>query len=199
MLLPPPRARAATWLCALLALCGAAAGCAEPPTKEIDQAQAAIEVAMSAGAERFAATDLAGARTALTQARDAVGQRDYKLALAHAIDSRERAQTAARAAGEARAVLKRETQSALAGAMALQARAQRLIATASSGPARTRARRARALHAKLTASLQEARTLVEAGDDIKASEALTRLKAEFEKLIDELEGRPAAQSSRKAR
>jgi hypothetical protein len=47
--------------------------------------------------------------------------------------------------------------------------------------------------------LQEARTLVEAGDDIKASEALTRLKAEFEKLIDELEGRPAAQSSRKPR
>ena len=198
MLLPPPRARAATWLCVLLALCGAAAGCAEPPNKEIDQAQAAIEVAVSAGAERFAATDLAGARTALTQARDAVGQRDYKQALAHAIDSRERAQTAARAAGEARAVLKRETQSALAGVMALEARAQRLVATAASA-ARTRARRARAAHARLTASLQEARTLVEAGDDIKASEALPRLTAEFEKLVEELEGRPAAQSSRRAR
>jgi hypothetical protein len=199
MLLPPPRARAATWLCALLALCGAAAGCAEPPNKEIDQAQAAIEVAVSAGAERFAAADLAGARTALTQARDAVGQRDYKQALAHAIDSRERAQTAARASGDARAVLKRETQSTLAGVMALDARAQRLVATAASGPARTRARRARATHARLTASLQEARTLVEAGDDIKASEALTRLKTDFEKLVDELEGRPAAQSSRKPR
>jgi len=199
MLLPPPRARAATWLCALLALCGAAAGCAEPPNKEIDQAQAAIEVAVSAGAERFAATDLAGARTALTQARDAVGQREYKLALAHAIDSRERAQTASRAASDARAVLKRETQAALASVMSLEARAQRLIDTAASGPARTRARRARAAHVRLTASLQEARALVEAGDDIKASEALTRLKADFEKLVDELEGHPAAQSSRRAR
>lgn len=195
MLLPPPRARAATWLCALLALCGAAAGCAEPPNKEIDQAQAAIEVAVSAGAERFAATDLAGARTVLTQARDAVGQRDYKLALAHAIASRERAQIATRAATDARAVLKRETQSALAAVMALQARAQRLIATAASGPARTRARRARPVYTRLTASVQEARTLVESGDDIKAQEALPRLKADLEKLVDELEGRPA-QSSR---
>ena len=199
MLLPPPRARAATWLCALLALCGAAAGCAEPPNKEIDQAQAAIEVAVSAGAERYAATDLAGARTLLTQARDAVGQRDYKLALAHAIDSRERAQAATRAAGDARTVLKRETQAALAEVMALQARAQRFIATASSGPARTRARRARPVYTGLTASVQEARTLVEAGDDMKASEALPRLKADLEKLVDELEGRQAAQSSRSGR
>jgi hypothetical protein len=199
MFLPPPRARAATWLCVLLALCGAAAGCAEPPTKEIDQAQAAIEVAVSAGAERFAATDLAGARTALTQARDAVGQRDYKLALAHAIDSRERAQTAARAAGDARAALKRDTQAALADVMALQARAQRLVDTAASGPARARARRARPVQARLTTSVQEARTLVEAGNDIKASAALPRLKANLEKLIEELEGRPAAQSSRSGR
>jgi hypothetical protein len=196
---PPPRARAATWLCVLLALCGAAAGCAEPPTKEIDQAQAAIEVAVSAGAERFAATDLAGARTDLTQARDAVGQRDYKLALAHAIGSRERAQTAARAAGDARAALKRSTQAALAEVMALQARAQRLIAAATSGPARTRARRARPVYTKLTASVQEARTLVEGGDDMKASEALPRLKADLEKLLEELEGHPAAQSSRSGR
>ena len=199
MLLPPPRARAATWLCALLALCGAAAGCAEPPNKEIDQAQAAIEVAVSAGAERFATTDLAGARTALTQARDAVGQRDYKLALAHAVDSRERAQTAARAATDARAVLRRNSQAALADVMALQARAQRLIATAASGPARTRARRSRAVYTKLTASVQEARTLVEAGDDINASGALPRLKADLEKLLEELEGHPAAQSSRSGR
>jgi hypothetical protein len=42
--------------------------------------------------------------------------------------------------------------------------------------------------------VQEARTLVEAGDDIKASAALPRLKANLEKLIEELEGRPAAQS-----
>ena len=195
MLLPPPRVRAATWLCALLALC--AAGCAEPPTKEIDQAQAAIEVAVASGAERFAADDLAGARTALVQARDAVSQREYKLALGHALASRERAQTATRATAEAKVTLKRETQAALADAMALQARAQRLIATAPAGAARTRARRARTLHNRLTASVQEARAAVEAGDDLKASAQLPGLKTELEKLVAELEGPAPAQSSRR--
>jgi len=199
MLLPPPRARAATWLCALLALCGAATGCAEPPTKEIDQAQAAIEVAVSAGAERFAPADLAGARTALTQARDAVGQRDFRQALAHALDSRSRAQTATRSAGEARAALKRDTQATLAEVLALEARAQRLVATAAAGAPRTRARRVRPRLSALSASVQKARAAVEAGDDVKASADLPGLKTGLERLVDELEGRGAAQSSPSAR
>ena len=194
MLLPPLRARAATWLCALLAL--AAAGCADPPTKEIDQAQAAIEVAVSGGAERFAEADLAAARTALVQARDSVAQREYKLALGHALDSRERAQTAARHAVEARDALKRDTQASLAEVMALQARAQRLIATAGPGAARTRARRARPEHARLTTRVQEARALVEQGDDVKAATVLPALKMDLTSLVQELEGASAAQSSR---
>jgi hypothetical protein len=197
MLLPPPRARAATWLCALLAL-SAAAGCAEPPTKEIDQAQAAVEVAVSAGAERFAPGDLAAARTALVQARDAVTQRDYKLALSHALTGRERAQTATRTTAEARAVLKRETQAALADVLALQARAQRLITSAPPGAARVRARRARPAQARLNVSVQEARAAVEAGDDSKAAAVLPGLKTELERLVAELEGAPSAQSSRRA-
>ena len=199
MLLPPPRARAATWLCVLLALCGAATGCAEPPTKELDQAQAAVEVAVSAGAERFAPDDLAAARTALVQARDAVTQRDYKLALNHALAGRDRAQTAARTAAEGRAAFKRQTQAALAEVLALQARAQRLVATASPGAARVRARRARPVHARLAVSVQEARAAVEAGDDSKAAAALPGLKTQLEQLVAELEGRAATQSSRRAR
>jgi len=197
MFLPPPRASATTWLCVLL--CGAALGCAEPPTKEIDQAQAAVEVAVSAGAERFAADDLAGARTALLQARDAVSQRDYKQALNHAIDSRERAQTAGRHAAEASAALKRDTQAALAEVLALQAQAQRLIAAAPPGAARVRARRARSAQARLVVPVQEARAAVEAGDDAKAAAALPGLKSDLQRLVDELEGRPPTQSSRRAR
>ena len=196
MLLPPPRARAATWLCAVLALCAAA--CGEPPTKEIDQAQAAVEVAISAGAERFAPDDLAAARTALVQSRDAVAQRDYKLALSHALTGRERAQTATRNTAEARATLKRNTQATLAEVLALQARAQRLITTAPAGAARTRARRARPALARLGTSVQEARAAVEAGNDIKASEALPGVKSALELVIQEIEGRAAAQSSRRA-
>jgi hypothetical protein len=197
-MLLPPRVRAATWLCALLTLC-AAAGCAEPPTKELDQAQAAIEVAVSAGAERFAASDLATARTAMVQARDAVSQRDYKLALSHALTSRERAQIATRATTEARAVLKRDTQAALAEVLALHARAQRVAASATGGAARVRARRARPALTRLTASVQEARALVEAGDDIKAAAALPALKTDLERLVGELEGSAPAQTSRRAR
>lgn len=196
MLLPSPRVRA-TWLCALLAL--AAAGCADPPTKEIDQAQAAIEVAVSGGAEQFAEADLASARTALVQARDSVSQREYKLALGHALDSRERAQTATRHAAEAREALMRETQASLAEVMALQARAQRVIAAAVSGAPRTRARRARPEQASLTRRVQEARTLVESGDIVKAGTVLPALKTDLTGFLEELEGAPAAQSSRKPR
>jgi hypothetical protein len=199
MLLPPPRARTATWLCALVALCGVVAACADPPTKEIDQAHAAVEVAVAAGAERFAADDLASARTALTQARDAVTGRDYKSALGHALDSRERALTATRHAAEGKEALKRETQAALADVLALQARAERLIASAPPGAARARARRARAAHARLTASVQEARAAVEAGDDLKASAALPGLKTELEGLLADLETPASAQSSRSRR
>jgi hypothetical protein len=199
MLLPSPRARAATWLCALVALSAATLGCTEPPTREIDQAQAAVEVAVSAGAERFAPDDLTAARTALVQARDAVTQRDYRLALSHAITGRDRAQTATRNAADARATLKRETQAALAEVLSLQARAERVIASAPPGAARARARRARPLHARLTVSVQEVRAAVEAGDDVKASEALPGLKTQLEQLVADIEAPPATQSSRRAR
>jgi hypothetical protein len=199
MLLPLPRARAATWLCAFLTVCAATAGCTEPPTREIDQAQAAVEVAVSAGAERFAPADLTAARTALVQARDAVIQREYKLALSHAITGRERAQTATRNAAEARAKLKGETQAALAEVLSLQARAERFVETAPPGAARVRARLFRRVLTGTSASVQEARAAVEAGDDLKASALLPELKTWLEAVIEELEGRGVAQSSRGAR
>ena len=42
------------------------ASCAEPPSKEMNQAQGAIEAARAAGADRFAATELAAAVDALS-------------------------------------------------------------------------------------------------------------------------------------
>jgi hypothetical protein len=194
MLLPLPRLRAATWLAAL-AFTLAAAGCAEPPQKELDQAQAAIEVAVSAGAERFATDALNGARTALIQARDAVSQRDYKLALSHALDSRERAQVATRAAGEARAALAREVDGSLTEVTAVLDRVRTRLADGGGIP-RARLRRARAAETKLTASLQEARAAVTAQDFPKAQAALARLKSDVDALQAELDGAPSAQSSR---
>ena len=74
-----------------LAACGG-----DPPEKEMQQAQAAIDVAVAAGAETYAAQELAAAEAALTHAGSAVAARDYRLALNHALDSRQRALNATR-------------------------------------------------------------------------------------------------------
>jgi hypothetical protein len=87
----------------VLLLCVLAAGCGEPPSKEMHQAQGAIDAARAAGADVYARDEYAAATAALKQAEDAVAQRDYRLALNYALDSRERAQNAAREAATARA------------------------------------------------------------------------------------------------
>jgi len=192
--LPLPRVSTAAWLSAALAVMLTAAGCGEPPQKELDQAQAAIEVAVSAGAERFAAAGLVSARTALMQARDAVNQRDYKLALSHALDSREKAQGAARAATDARATLRREVETALVDVTTRLDRARALIADGAIS--RARLRRARAAEAKLTISVQEARAAVEAQDYGKAQALLAGIERDLTALHAAVQGQSPAQSSR---
>ena len=186
----------AAWLRAVLVASLVAAGCAEPPQKELDQAQAAIEVAVSAGAEGFAAEVLTGARTALMQAHDAVNQRDYKLALSHALDSREKAQTAARAATDARSALRRNVEGALASVTTRLDRARDALEKGRPGLSRARLRRARATEEKLTMSVQEARAAVDAQDYNKAQALLAGLQKDLDALLDELEPAPA-QSSRR--
>ena len=78
-----------------------AMACANPPLKEMNQAQAALEAAEAKGAARHAGDEYSAAVEALQRSRDAVTRRDYRLALNDALDSRERAQNAARLASEA--------------------------------------------------------------------------------------------------
>ena len=99
---------------AALALALVAGACAEPPNKELHQAQGAIDAARAAGAEQYAATELAAAVKALDLATAAVAQRDYRLALNHALDSRERAQDAAREAATGRAAARSRAERLLA-------------------------------------------------------------------------------------
>ena len=186
--LPLPRVSTAAWLCAVLTAALAAAGCTEPPQRELDQAQAAIEVAVSAGAERFAGESLTGARTALMQARDAVNQRDYRLALNHALDSREKAQAAARAAADARSLLREQLERALTAATARLERALGVLEDGRAGLTRARLRRARAIEAKLTATLQEERAAFEAQDYAKAQALAAGLEKALDSLLAELEG-----------
>jgi hypothetical protein len=94
------------------------AACGEPPNKELHQAQGAIDAARAAGAAVYAPEELKGAVDALTHAQEAVGQRDYRLALNHALDSREKAQSAAKRAADERAAARSDAERLLADAAA---------------------------------------------------------------------------------
>ncbi len=116
-----PRPVAHCSIALLLILCIA---CAEPPSKEMNQAQGAIDAARAAGAEQYAATELAAAVDALKRSDEAAAQRDYRLALNHAIDSRERAQNAAKSAGVARAQARGDAERLVAEASTLLTQAR---------------------------------------------------------------------------
>ena len=72
----------------------------------MDQAQGAIDAARAAGADRYATEQYEAAVKALENANAAVTQRDYRLALNYALESRDRAQTAAKEAGVQQGVLR---------------------------------------------------------------------------------------------
>jgi hypothetical protein len=84
----------------------------------MQQAQGAIDAARAAGAEQYALEEFTAAQEALKHAREAVDQRDYRLALNHALDSRERAQNAAKEAGDHKATARADADRALMDASA---------------------------------------------------------------------------------
>jgi hypothetical protein len=158
--------RARMWVLVLLViLAGAIGACGEPPDKEMQQAQGAIDAARAAGADVYAAGEFTAARDALTRAEDAVAARDYRLALGHALDSRERAQNAARLAADGKATAyvnaERAISAASAALTALHTRLSnpdtvRLPARALTGPSNAAADGER--------RVQEARTAVQRAD-----------------------------------
>jgi hypothetical protein len=98
----------------------------DPPTKEMNQAQGAIDAARAAGAEQYAPEDYKAAVAALQRSHDAVTQRDYRQALNYALDARERAHDAARAGAERMAQVRSEAEQNVQALTALlqQARAR---------------------------------------------------------------------------
>src|SRR5262245_48166830 len=114
------------WVLALVLL----AACGTPPHKEMDQAQGAIDAARAAGADRYATDAFTAAQRSLTQSNEAVEQRDYRLALNRALESREQAQTAARLAAETQARLRGEYERSVTEIKVLLAQASGRMATA---------------------------------------------------------------------
>ena len=173
--------------------------CADPPNKEMDQAQGAIDAARAAGADRYAATEYTAATDALKRSQDAVAQRDYRLALNEALDSREHAQNAAREASEVRAQVRGEVERDMAQIAALIAEANTRLAAASRSriPRRVVDSQRREL-AAVDESVQKAGAAMRTDDYLAARTALQGVKERIERAVRALEP-PGAQSSRRTR
>jgi len=165
-----PARRALSSLALLAAL---AIACAGPPDKELQQAQAAIDAAKTAGADRYAVEDFNAAQEALKQANDAVAQRDYRLALNHALDARERAQSAAKDATDRKTAVRAEAERILVS-----------IAPALS-EAHTRLRAAEAAHIG-TRTLAEARHTIASVEQAVQKAGAARDRGDYLEVVDQL-------------
>jgi hypothetical protein len=189
-----PRAWA---LLALLVLFTTACG-GDPPDKEMQQAQGAIDAARAAGADLYAAEELAAAQTALTRAGEAVTARDYRLALNHALDSRQRAQNAAKLAADGMAAARVEAdRSTTRAAMGVEAMRTRLK---SSDVPRLPARTVTAVRASVADAdqrVQEARAALDRGDYKAAEAAAAAANATLSTATQNLEAAAAAAAKRR--
>jgi len=182
-----------------LAIAAAMAGaaCGDPPDKEMQQAQGAIDAARAAGADQYAREEFTAAEEALKKSHEAVEQRDYRQALNTALDARERAQAAAKESVNRKATARADATKALADADAAlhNSRAKLKAAEAAHLAPRTLAAGRKAIDNGENA-VQEARTAFDKGDYLAAIErarsrqpgeaAIAEQLAELDAALDEL-------------
>ncbi len=168
---------------------GLMTGCGDdPPAKEIQQAQQAIDTAHSAGADRYAPDEFTGAIDALKRAQAAVTAKDYRQALNDALDARDRAQTAAKDATDRKSAAKVEVDRSLHDAALSLVDARAKLRTAETRrPQRLIAPVRRAI-ADAETHVQEARTKFDSGDYLDAGELLTKTRAELDESVRILDG-----------
>jgi hypothetical protein len=174
--------------CVLLCTLLVCAACSEPPQKEMNRAQGAIDAARAAGAERYAPEAFAAATTALQQSHDAVEQRDYRMALSRALDASDRAQDAAKQAGDNKAKARSDSETAVNATTAAlrELESQLKSAAAAHLPAPTVAQ-PRKVATDAAATLQKARAALRAGNYLEASAALKNTRTEIMEQIRELD------------
>ena len=182
---------------AWLAIVVSTIACANPPQREIDQAQGAIDAARAAGAERYARTEFTAATQALKQANEAVTGRDYRLALNYALESREQAQNAARTAADSRAKLRGDVERSIAESKALMAQTRARV----DGPAgaqipRGTRRTAQQRLKQLEGDLQKADAALQAEEYMEAERLLMGVKQGIEEVAATLSRGSASQSPR---
>ena len=172
--------------------------CGTPPHKEIDQAQGAIDAARAAGADRLAPEEFTAAMTSLTLANQAVEQRDYRLALNHALESREHAQNAARAAAEAHGRLRGEVERGLNEVTGMLAQAKGRLTTAE----RTRVARRILTESRQSltladADVQKAGAALEKQDFTAAQAAVMAAKQRIAQVITRLDAATRPQNTKR--
>jgi hypothetical protein len=152
----------------------------DPPNKELQQAQLAIDAARTAGADRYAKDEFTESQHALTRAQSAVVARDYRQALNDALDARDRAQTAAKDASDKKARAKADADRAIHNVALAIIDARSKLRSAEG--ARRAPRLTSALRrdiAEAEKHVQEARTAFERGDYL---DTLQRLAAPAARL-----------------
>ena len=176
------------------------ASCAEPPSKEMNQAQGAIDAARAAGADKFAATELTAAADALKRSEEAVAAGDYRQALSHALDSRERAQAAAKMAVEGRADARGQAERGIAEVATLLSRAESQLKDPDI--ARLNATALKAPRATVTAAakmLQEAGAALKAEDYPAVTKALNGAAAELQSALSQIDAAASPRSAPRKR
>jgi len=181
------------WLLALTV-----SACGDPPDKEIQQAQGAIDAAKAAGADLYARDEMAAAEKALKDANAAVGDRDYRLALNDALDAREHAQTAAKQASDGKAAARGDADRALRDANAALAETRARFKTAETAHVAPRTLAdARRLIADGDATLQKARTAFSQGRYADVEDTIAGTTTRLLATARDLESAAAAGSRRR--
>jgi hypothetical protein len=176
-------------LCCLFLFCAA---CSEPPQKEINRAQGAIDAARAAGADQYAPEAYKAATDALQQSHEAVEQRDYRLALSRALDANERALEAAKEAANGKARARSEVEGLLTMTANSIQQLQTKLRTAEAARL-PKLEAPRKLRADAQHALQEARAGVKEGNYLEAIERIKplpeRIAAQIKAIDESMETR----------
>ena len=169
-------------------------GCSEPPQKELDRAQGAIDAARAAGAEQYATQEFAAATAALQQAHEAVEQRDYRLALTRALDAGDRAQDAAKGAADGKARARSEAEAAINAANVAEGRLKARINADRARLPRAELDAARQVERDADVALQKARASLNTGDYLQAKDLVKDVESQITTQIKALDAAAAARA-----
>lgn len=164
------------------------AGCATPPTKEMNQAQDAIDTAGRNGADQYAPDEYAAAIAVLAHAKQAVENTDYRLALNYALQAREEAQNSVEQAAKQKVLVRREVEQIL-DAIALEVKElnRRLVAAQAARIPVVQMAQSRMTRSAVEAAMHEAQTALSQNDYISALNLTKGLSEMVRKVIREID------------